>query len=54
MSAAVIRLLGFLALAMGLGLRLDSEWQGAAILLILGGGTAVVWALVTEASREAQ
>lgn len=50
MTPAVIRVLGFLALVHGIGLRLDSAWQGTAVLLILGGGAAVVWALASEAS----
>lgn len=53
MTPAVIRVLGFLALVHGLGLRLDSSWQGTALVLVLGGGAAVVWALVREASVSA-
>jgi hypothetical protein len=49
-TAPVIRILGFLALVHGIGLRLDSTWQGLALLLILGGGGAVIWALTSEAS----
>jgi hypothetical protein len=49
-TPAVVRVLGFLALVHGIGLRLDSAWHGTALLLILGGGAAVAWALGREAS----
>jgi hypothetical protein len=43
-------LVGFVGLVHGLGLRLDSSWQGTAWVLILAGGALLAWALVTEAS----
>ena len=50
MTPAVGRLLGFVLLVHGLGLRLDSSWQETALTLILGGGALLAWALVAEAS----
>ena len=49
MNAGVLRIVGFLVLVHGLGLRLDSSWQRVAWLLILAGGGAVAWALWREA-----
>lgn len=50
MTPALGRLVGFVGLVHGLGLRLDSSWQGTAWVLILAGGALLAWALVTEAS----
>ena len=50
MTPAVQRLIGFTVLACGLGLRLDTTWQGLALVSILGGGAVVVRALYREAS----
>jgi hypothetical protein len=44
------RVFGFVVLAHGIGLRLDSTWQLTALAMIVGGGVLVVWALLTEAS----
>jgi hypothetical protein len=49
-TPAVGRLLGFVLLVHGLGLRLDSTWQETALTLIVGGGALLAWALVAEAS----
>src|SRR5213592_17751 len=48
MTAGAWRPLGFLVLMLGFGLRLDSEWQGLAIALLVCGavaGGAGLWAL---------
>lgn len=50
MTPALGRLGGFLALVYGIGLRLDSTWQGTAMVLMIGGGALVGWALAREAS----
>jgi hypothetical protein len=42
--------IGFVVLVHGLGLRLDSTWQGTALVLILGGAALLGWAAVGEAS----
>jgi len=49
-TAGQARVAGFLALVHGIGLRLDSTWQGTALLLIVGGLVLVVGALAREAS----
>jgi len=43
----IARPTGFLLLVLGLGLRLDSSWQGAAWLLILAGGAVAAAGLWT-------
>lgn len=50
MTPALGRLIGFVVLVHGLGLRLDSTWQGTALALILGGAALLGWAVVSEAS----
>lgn len=50
MSAGQVRLLGFVTLAHGIGLRLDSTWQRTALLLIVCGGVMALGALLREAS----
>jgi hypothetical protein len=49
-TAAVQRLIGFVVLVSGIGLRLDTSWQRTAFVLILAGGAVVVRALWREAS----
>ena len=56
MTAGAWRPLGFLVLMLGFGLRLDSEWQGLAIGLLVCGavpGGAGLWALGREAASGA-
>lgn len=50
MTAGQVRVAGFLALVHGIGLRLDSTWQGTALVLIVGGLVLTLAALVREAS----
>ena len=40
MNAGGWRPLGFVLLMLGFGLRLDSDWQGLAWLLLVGGAVA--------------
>ena len=52
MTAGVWRPFGFFLLMLGFGLRLDSEWQGVAGALLVGGAVAAgagLWALRREA-----
>ena len=42
MSARAWRPIGFLLLMLGFGLRLDSDWQALAWLLLAAGGIGVV------------
>jgi hypothetical protein len=49
-TPALGRVVGFVVLIHGLGLRLDSTWQGTASVLIVGGAALLGWALVGEAS----
>ena len=56
MTAGAWRPLGFLVLMLGFGLRLDSEWQGLAIALLVCGavaGGAGLWVLGREATSGA-
>jgi len=51
MTAAVWRPLGFFLLMLGVGLRLDSEWQALAGALLIAGAVAAgagLWALQRE------
>ena len=55
MTAGVWRPLGFLILMLGFGLRLDSEWQGVAGVLLAAGaaaGGAGLWALRRDTAGE--
>jgi hypothetical protein len=49
-TAGQARVAGFLALVHGIGLRLDSTWQGTALVLIVGGLVLTLAALAREAS----
>ena len=49
MTPALARIVGFVVLVHGLGLRLDSSWQGTALALILGGAALLVWAFAGQA-----
>ncbi|HWP65593.1 MAG TPA: hypothetical protein VNO26_06760 [Candidatus Limnocylindria bacterium] len=50
MTPALARIVGFVVLVHGLGLRLDSTWQGTAWLVILSGGALLAWWLARQAS----
>lgn len=45
-ASGVLRPVGFLLLMLGFGLRLDSDWQGTAWLLLGAGAVAAVAGLV--------
>ena len=49
MTPALARIVGFVTLVHGLGLRLDSTWQKTALGMILAGAALSAWALVGEA-----
>ena len=49
MTPALARITGFVALVHGLGLRLDSTWQGTALVVILIGAALLAWAFAGEA-----
>lgn len=49
MTPALARIVGFVTLVHGLGLRLDSTWQGTALVLILVGAGLLVRAFAGEA-----
>ena len=49
MTPALARIVGFVVLVHGLGLRLDSSWQGTALALILGGVALLAWAFAGQA-----
>jgi hypothetical protein len=46
MSRGVLRVIGFLLLMFGFGLRLDTGWQGLAWLLLVAGAIATAGAFV--------
>jgi hypothetical protein len=49
MTPALARILGFVTLVHGLGLRLDSTWQGTALVVILIGTGLLAWAFAGPA-----
>jgi hypothetical protein len=49
MTPALARILGFVTLVHGLGLRLDSTWQGTALVVILIGAGLLAWAFAGQA-----
>jgi len=54
MSAGGLRPLGFVLLMLGFGLRLDTEWQGLAWILLVAGGAVGgigLWGLARGADR---
>ena len=49
MTPALARIVGFVTLVHGLGLRLDSTWQGTALVVMLIGGALLAWAFAGQA-----
>jgi hypothetical protein len=49
MTPALARIVGFVTLVHGLGLRLDSTWQVTALVVILTGVALLAWAFAGEA-----
>ena len=49
MTPALARIVGFVTLVHGLGLRLDSTWQASALVVILIGAGLLAWAFTGQA-----